>query len=352
MKTSTQLPRSAITRRRAIGGVGVGLVAAPALLLSRKATAADNLVLVTWGGSFADVVKRIIAEPFTKETGIGVTLASGPDATKAKAQVTSGRPEWDIFDGSGGEMHNAAREGLFEELDFTIVNTAGLISSATPYSMPFLLYAGGLAYDPKRTPRPPKTFAEFFDAQTFKGRRGLRTRVSETLEMALLADGVEPEKLYPLDVERAFSALTRIKPITRWIDQTPQTISLLTSNEISYVYTYNGRVAAAKKEGLSVEFSIDQNLLLTQYYSVMKGTRKRAQAMRYIAFACRPDIQANLSDAYYSIPVRLSAMSKVSKDVRAALPFPFNPKNVFMRESFWSENHVKLDRRFKEWLAS
>lgn len=342
-----------VTRRRLISSVGAGLVAAPALMLTREASASENLVLVTWGGSFAEVIKRVIAEPFTRETGIGVTLVSGPDTAKAKAQVATGKLEWDIFDGSGGEMHNAAREGLFEELDFSIISTSGLVGRASVHAMPFLIYAGGIAYDPKRTPKPPRTFREFFDLQNFKGKRGLRARVSETLEMVLLADGVEPERLYPLDVERAFALLTRIKPsIAKWIDQTPQTITLLTGNELSYVYTYNGRVATAKKEGLSVEFSTDQNLLLTQYYSVMKGTRKRTQAMRYISFACRPDIQANLSNAYYSVPVRVSAISKVSKEVSLALPFPFNPKNVFMQEAFWSENHTKLDRRFKEWLAS
>lgn len=353
MKKSKQPHQNTTTRRQVLGGIGAGLIAAPAVLSSRTALAADNLVLVTWGGSFADVVKRVIADPFTKETGIGVTFVSGPDLAKAKAQVTTGNLEWDIFDGSGGEMHNAAREGLFEQIDTQFIGTSGLIVPATRHAMPFLIYAGGLAYDPKRTPNPPKTFAQFYDVEKFRGRRGLRTRVSENLELALLADGVKPETLYPLDVERAFASLNKIKPaITKWIDQSPQTISLLSTREVDYVYTYNGRVATAKKEGLSVEFSTEQCLLLTQYYSIMKGSPKRNQAMQYIAFACRPDIQVNLSEAYYSIPVRRALLQKVAKDVRDSLPDPASSNTVVMQEEFWADNFITLDRRFKEWLLT
>jgi putative spermidine/putrescine transport system substrate-binding protein len=36
------------------------------------------------------------------------------------------------------------------------------------------------------------------------------------LEIALLADGVAPDKLYPLDLDRAFKKLDTIKKNTIW----------------------------------------------------------------------------------------------------------------------------------------
>lgn len=353
MKKTGSLLGKSPTRRQVLGGIGAGLVAAPFVLSSRSTFAADPLVLVTWGGSFTDVTKAVITDPFTAETGIGVNIVAGPDLAKAKAQVTTGNLEWDLFDGSGGTLLNAAKEGLFEELDTSIVDTSGLVGSATQHLMPFLIYAGGIAYDPTRTPKPAKTFPQLFDEANFPGRIGLRTRVSETLELALLADGVDQANLYPLDVERAFAALDKVKPrVAKWIDQTPQTISLLSSNEIDYSYTYNGRVATAKQEGLNIEFSTDQSLLLTQYYSVLKGSRKREEAMRFIAFATRPDIQVNFSKAYFSIPVRTGAIEDVPADVRASLPDPSNPGTVLLKEDFWTDNFLELDRRFKEWLLT
>ncbi len=341
------------TRRQVLSGMGAGLLAAPFVLSASKAGAADPVVMVTFGGSFADVVQKVIVDPFTKETGIAVTIANGPDLAKAKAQVQTGNLEWDVLDGSGGPLLNAAAEGLFEELDTKIIKTSDLVARATPHCMPFLIYAGGIAYDPKRTMSPAKTFADLWDDQKHPGKIGLRTRVSETLELALLADGVSPANLYPLDVDRAFAALDKVKPrVAKWIDQTPQTISLLTAGEIDYSYTYNGRVATAKKEGLSVDFSTDQALLLTQYYSVLKGSKRREQAMRYIEFACRPDIQANLAKAYASVPVRPGVLETLPDDVRAVLPSPTDPKMVLVKEEFWADKFLQLDRRFKEWLLT
>ena len=46
----------------------------------------------------------------------------------------------------------------------------------------------------------------------FPGRRALRNHPIATLEAALMADGVAPDKLYPLDVDRAFKKLEEIKP--------------------------------------------------------------------------------------------------------------------------------------------
>jgi hypothetical protein len=138
MKKTGSLLGKSPTRRQVLGGIGAGLVAAPFVLSSRSTFAADPLVLVTWGGSFTDVTKAVITDPFTAETGIGVNIVAGPDLAKAKAQVTTGNLEWDLFDGSGGTLLNAAKEGLFEELDTSIVDTSGLVGSATQHLMPFL----------------------------------------------------------------------------------------------------------------------------------------------------------------------------------------------------------------------
>ncbi|MCW2309372.1 ABC transporter substrate-binding protein [Rhodobium gokarnense] len=351
-KTTKTLPPTP-TRRRFLEGLGTGILAAPFVLSARRTLAADALVLVTWGGAYADVIRKAITTPFTEETGIGVTLVSGPDLSKAKAQVTTGNLEWDLYDGSGGSMHNAAKEGLFEELDTSVIDTSNLVGEATAHAMPFLIYAGGIAFDPERTPSPPRTFKQLFDGDAYPGRIGLRTRVSETLEIALLADGVDPKDLYPLDVDRAFAALERIKPrVAKWIAQTPQTISLLSSNEIDYSYTYNGRVASAKADGLSIDFSTDQTILMTQYYSVLKGSPKREQAMAYIAYATRPEVQTRLSEAYYSVPVRPGALDQVAPEVKALLPDPKDPRTVLLKEAFWADNFITLDRRFKEFLLA
>src|SRR4029079_14217589 len=157
--------------------------------------------------------------------------------------------------------------GLWEDIDAKIVDRSDLIAPGGKTYIGTYLFAGGIAWDPKRFPdgKHPADFKDFWDAQRFPGRRGLRTRISETLEMALVADGVPPNKLYPLDIERGFKALQRVQParkkmnhvfkaldrvkplVKKWIETTPETITLLTANEIDFSYTYLSRVLPAQK---------------------------------------------------------------------------------------------------------
>jgi putative spermidine/putrescine transport system substrate-binding protein len=339
--------------RRSVLKAGAAVIAAPLILKSQSAAAADPLVMVSWGGAYQDLIQKVFVTPFTEETKIPMRLVSGPDLAKAKAQVLTGNIEWDLFDGVAAQITGGENENLWEPVLANDLDASDMVIPFRVSSAPFLMFAGGIGYVPGRAKAGhPKTFAELWDVKAFPGRRAFRTRVSETLEVALIADGVDPTKLYPLDVERGFKALDRIKPhVAKWIEQTPQTISLLQSNEVDYVYTYNGRVASAKKDGADIGFVTEQNLILNQYLAVLRGSKRRDSAMRFISFVLRPDRQAEYANHYYSLPVRKSAMPLVNADVKAAIPDLADPKNVIMNDTWWAANYVTLDRRFKEWLA-
>src|SRR4030095_15217409 len=66
-----------------------------------------------------------------------------------------------------------------------------------------------LAYNTETYPdNPPSSWADFFDTEKSPGTRGGQNDVNQgALEAALLADGVAPEDLYPLDYDRAFAKL-------------------------------------------------------------------------------------------------------------------------------------------------
>jgi spermidine/putrescine-binding protein len=71
--------RRRVSRRDVLrtGGTLAGFAAANflvprALLAQDKMT--NELVVTTWGGSFADAVRTTVVEPFQKETGVRITL--------------------------------------------------------------------------------------------------------------------------------------------------------------------------------------------------------------------------------------------------------------------------------------
>lgn len=342
-----------VNRRTFLVRTGAAL-ASPALLRTQYAFADTPVTCVTWGGAYQDLFQKVFVTPFTEETGIPMQLLSGPDLAKAKGQVKSGQVEWDIMDATAAMVTAGEAEGLWEPLPQDIVDPADLILPLRESSAPYLLFGGVIGFVPGRTGENyPRTFKDFFDVEKFPGRRGLRTRISETLEIALIADGVDPKALYPLDVERGFAALDRIKPhVAKWIEQTPQTVSLLQNNEIDFVYTYNGRVQTAQAANIDMAFAPDQALILNQYLAVLKGSARTEQATKFIAFCMRPERQAEISNEWYSIPARKSAHALIKPEVVAKLPDINNPNIVIMDDSWWKDNYVTLDRRFKEWLAA
>jgi putative spermidine/putrescine transport system substrate-binding protein len=350
--TATTGPASG-ARRRFLGRAGA--VAASATFMPFARAQAPGIVVTCWGGDYEKAIKSCFAEPFTKETGIGVSLVNNADLTKMKVQVDSKNVQWDVFDSVGPQITAGARQGLWEDIDGKIVDRSDLVSPGAKDYVGTYLFGGGVAYDPKRVPegKRPQNFKDFWDVQRFPGRRGLRTRISETLEMALVADGVAPDKLYPLDVERGFKALDRIKPaVKKWIETTPETITLLTSNEIDYSYTYMSRVFPAQKAGLSVAMATGQTINSLEYLAVPKYSKNKDAAMRYVAFCLRPDRQAVFANTVFFAPNARKAVPLVAAESRQYMPDVLNRSNIIMNDAWWADKYDTLQKRFTEWMLT
>ena len=111
---------------------------------------------------------------------------------------------------------NAAKDNLFEKIDTSIVDTKPLPAKFVhEYGIANIVWSYNIAYNTTFPDgKHPKTWAEFFDVQrNSPAGAALRDRVNPMLEIALLADGVPFEKLYPLDVDRALKKLEPIKKI-------------------------------------------------------------------------------------------------------------------------------------------
>lgn len=356
----SSIERPDLRRRRLVQGAGATLlssaIAAPMIAIPRNASAAGNLVVVSWGGSWRRAVEEAFVKPFEKEFGIQVTMIDTPDLAKVKAQVMTNNVEWDVFEGTGAMTFSGSKNGYWEPLDPALFKSEDLVVPITKDAVPSEASCGGICWDDNKFPdgKHPQTFIEYFDFAKFPGPRTLRNRPSETLEIALLADGVPPDKLYPLDVERAFRSLGRVKPhITHWIEQTPQTATLLQSGEVDFSYSYTGTMSTAQKLTKSLKFSFEQNLVFFNYLSVLKNAPNRANAVKYLQFVLRPDRQSAIANAFTGIvPSSRAAVQGLSPEARKWQPDFDNKLNVTLDDTWWSDHFDELTRRFKEWQLS
>ena len=336
-------------------GLGLSALSAPAILIPGSAKAASPLVVALWGGSFTEAFKSAYLDPFSRETGIETVAVGPPDIAKVRAMVRTNNVEWDVVLPTPIWQTGGEKEGLWEPVDYSIVDMSDTVLGAKrEYGVGFEVISGGICWDEKRNGavgKHPETFPEFFNPASIPGRRGLRPREFETLEIALLADGVSPANMYPLDIERAFRVLDRIKPyITNWIEATQQTISLVQQNECDFTYTYNGRVFAARQAGLAIGFSLKSNVNSMDWLAIVKGTKNKSSAMRLLAFVMRPDRQADFANRIAYAGTKNKAMDLVSDKVKPFLPDLTNPNSVFINVDFWKDKQADVEKRFKEWL--
>jgi spermidine/putrescine-binding protein len=98
----------------------------------------------------------------------------------------------------------ACDKGWAEKLDLAAIDTDRLKPEmVTDCAIPVLEYAFTIGYNTEVfADDHPTSWAEFFDTEKFPGKRGFwKYATGAMFEAALLADGVAPEDLYPLDID-------------------------------------------------------------------------------------------------------------------------------------------------------
>ena len=192
------------------------LAGTPVLLRSAGAFAqAKELVLVNWGGDAITAYDKAYGQPFTKETGITVKMdGSGPTEGAIAAQFKSGKPTWDLVDVDPFSAISLGKQGMLEPIDYTIVDKNkmrpgfGWEHAASTYFFSYII-----AYDfvEIRRHRPRPAWRISSTSKKFPGKRSLYKWGAGEWEAALLADGVAPAKLYPLDLKRAHDKIAAFK---------------------------------------------------------------------------------------------------------------------------------------------
>jgi putative spermidine/putrescine transport system substrate-binding protein len=327
--------------------------------LASAAEAADQITFVSQGGAYQKAQTIAILDPAAKKLGITVNQDSAPDAWPViKTQVASGKPTWDVVDTPTGYCLRGGEQGLIEKLDFSKIPNAAAMPAEfrSDYSVAYEFYSSVLAYSEKKfaTGAAPNSWADFWDVKKFPGRRALRNHPIATLEAALMADGVAPDKLYPLDVERAFKKLDEIKPnITVWWTSGAQSAQLLNDGEVDMVMAWNGRVSALTAEGAKVAFTYNQGILQSTSLCILKGAPNLSTAVRFLNEAVDPVHQANLPLHIDYGPANPKAFDTgVIKPERAA-QLPSSPDNIrkqaLMSYAWWSSTEGEAAE--KRWAS-
>ena len=336
--------------------------AAALAALVTVAPASAQLVVTSYGGAYQEAQRKAYFEPFTKATGIKIIEATGPDPAKIKAMVQAGNVEWDVVDLSHATLMVLAEQDLLTAVDY------GQFDAATRRAIPAELmprYGVGnetwsvvMAWRSDRLKQGPQSWAEFWDTTKFPGKRAFfdSSFTAPIIELALLADGVAPDKIYPVDMERGFKSLSRLRPhVIKWTGSSSGMQQMLTDGEADLVIIANGRIEALQQGKVPHGFSFGQQMILSSYWAVPKGSKHTAEAMRFLAFASQAEHQANFAKLAPWGPVNRDAFKFIPPERAAQLPTaPQNMKTAFLSKGEWwaqkdSSGRTNLERYVRAW---
>ncbi|MEU8304294.1 extracellular solute-binding protein [Actinomadura sp. NPDC048955] len=307
------------------------------------------VTFVSNGGNLQDAQEAAWLKPYAKETGVSVVQDVGStDYAKIKAMVDSGRVTWDLLDVAGDFGADAKTQALLQPLDCAVITCA----DGDKYRVPLHTWAAVLAFNDKSFKGTPKSWKDFFDIKTFPGKRVVWKEPVGTglLEGALLADGVAPKDLYPIDVNRALAKLKTIKDSIIWSASPTETIEALSSGEASMGLTFASQVYAAVKNGSPLHVVWDGYGLGGDYLVVLKGAPSAAQAMKLAAYITSVEHNADLSKIYPVAPATTGAAPDPKAPTYGYLPAGKGGTSYRFDDAFNAKQYETVSHQFVEWL--
>jgi putative spermidine/putrescine transport system substrate-binding protein len=341
------------TRRQVATGLAAGLatLSAPRLLRAQQRV----LYINSQGGSWEASARKNLFDPFTQRTGIEIRTAPGASFAKLAMQARTNVYEFDIATINAPNVVQAMAANLLEPVDFNLFDR-----SAVPAELVFENAVGNHAYSTNiciNTTKVPagsmQSWPDFWNLQKYSGPRSLGRTLSQTIVFALLADGVPRDKLYPIDVDRVFRSLEKIKPQVRvWWTTGPQIRQLIGDGEVGAAGIWHAHGVALSRTGAPVEIVWKDFTLDRTYWIVSKGTPRASFAWQFINFALEPRNNAGFCiDGFYG-PLNPRAFDFI--EPAQAEDMPTNAR--YLPDAIEYDGHemgrvlTPIQRRFDRWL--
>ena len=280
------------------------------------------------------------------------------------AMMKSGQNELDLIDTGDSTLLELEKSNYLQPInydEFKYTNPADIDPVVKrKYQVGSFIYAMVLGFNTKAIPvgKEPKSWAEFWDLKKFPGRRTLPDMASGTpsLEFSLIADGVPMDKLYPLDIDRAFKSMGRIRSaIPKFWDTGALSSTMLADNEVSMGALWSTRAAVAIDQGAPIGIQWNQNALLGPGLRHSGRCQEPGECQESSSTdASTPEAQARWLAKYKAIPVNTKAYGATSRDlIDPATKTPWTRSKGFLLDiNWWAQNREKVGQYWAKWIIS
>lgn len=334
----------------------LGAAALFGLALLPAKSEAQELVLGSFGGSFADNVKACYIAPFEEATGARVLVKLGNSAQHAAAvRATAGNSDMDVVfadDAFAAQMKN---EQLLEPLDRSKLSNSGdIIEGAWGADNAYvaaMLSATTIIYNSKKITTPPTSWNDLFDPK-YAGRIAIGD-VSGTSGWQLLA---AMNRLAGGTLDDVTPGIEKIRPLAQnsvlLYTQADQVVSLFERDEIDIAVWYPDRATVAAEKGLplAVAYPKEGAVGIRPTLSIPKGSPNVDLALKFIDTVLAAENQKCFSERNFIGTVNKTV--KLSDRVAAIVPTGEALTNlIFLDPNVMSQKLPEWTRRWQREVA-
>jgi putative spermidine/putrescine transport system substrate-binding protein len=325
------------------------------IFMVTTAWAETTIYVCSYGGTYNKGLEETMGKPFTEATGINVTFTTFPTYSQMQAQVKSGNIEWDIVECESRMYARGAKAGIFEPLDLSGIPVKDFIEgSVTDFGVGLIYYSYLISYNTDKWPagQGPKSMKDLWDVKKFPGPRTMKLTAVSNLEAALLADGVARDKIYPIDVDRALKKLSELKPYIRLFWKTGgQSQQIMREKEADIGFVPGGRMMQLADQGVPVSWEWNDQVIVLDYWTILKGSKNKDAAMKFIAFASDPKRQAAFAEWTNYGPANKKAYEHIKKEKAVLMPtFPENfAKGLVVNADWYAEHEKAVEPKWEAW---
>jgi spermidine/putrescine-binding protein len=177
----------------------------------------------------------------------------------------------------------------------------------------------------------------------------------ENMVYALEADAIPPDRLFPLDVARAYRKLDAIKPhIDVWWTTGDQSQQILRDEEVGMAIMWDGRAYQLEQQGLRVQISHAGATVHREMFVVPEQAPNAQRAFAFLEwYATHPEEGAKwVQEMRYGV-ANPRAFDLLPTDVAQTIAtYPDNLKQSVRLDVAWmTANRAQLLPRWSSWLG-
>jgi putative spermidine/putrescine transport system substrate-binding protein len=316
-----------------------------------------------YSGTLKDGVMDTALAHFAKKTGVKVLFdAFCCGIAKLQAAQESGNVPWTIVSfATMTDLRLAEKNNLLLKLDPAVIPLDKVRDDGhDEYAVYAYPYAAVVAWNTDKWPlsgRHPKGVEDIFDTASFPGKRCLYKypQFGGTMEAALLAAGVAPDKLYPMDTKKAFDSLNKIRDDIVWWNSGSQGVQQLVSGACDIALVWNGPISESIRSN-GGPFAIAWGHAIWDYtpVSIPKGVKneKAAKAFLRLMIEDRKAQEDFVKQTSY-VMLQMKDPVKIPDDVK---PWALAGDNLKMSiredDKYYTENIDALLKQFNGWVVS